>query len=60
MPLLSSVSLQNVSYTFGLPSRKDSISKIEDRISDKYFLSFLSINQIFGFFQLLFEIGILD
>lgn len=36
----------------------DSISKIEERISDKYFCNFLSIYQIFCFLEFFFEVGI--
>lgn len=58
-PLRKSVSLQKVAYSFGLPSRKDYIyNNIEERISVRYFLSFLSINQMFGLFKFLFEIRI--
>ncbi len=31
------VSLQNVAYSFGRSSKNDSISKIDDRMSDRYF-----------------------
>ncbi len=57
-PLRNNVSLQNVAYSFGLSSINDSISKIEERISDKYFCNFLSINQIFCFLEFFFEVGI--
>ncbi len=59
-PLLKSVSLQNVAYSFGRPIRNDSISKIEERISDRYFRNFLSINQMFGFFKFFLKVGILN
>lgn len=58
-PLRKSMSLQNVEYSLGLPSIKDSISMMEERMSDRYFLSFLSIYQIFRFFKFLFEVGVL-
>lgn len=59
-PLLKSVSLQNVAYSFGLSFKNDSISNIEESMSDKYFLNFLSIYQMFGFFEFFLEIRVLD
>lgn len=44
IPLRKRVSLQNVAYSFGRSSMNDSISKIDDRMSDRYFFSFLSID----------------
>ena len=58
-PLLKSVSLQKVEYSFGLSFINDSISSIAERMSERYFRNFLSIDQIFGFFKFLFEIGVL-
>lgn len=59
-PRLKSVSLQKVAYSFGLSTKNDSISNIDDRISDKYLHNFLSIYKTFGFVKFFLEVGILD
>lgn len=59
-PLRKRVSLQKVAYSLGRFSINDSISSIEKRMSERYFLNFLSIDQIFSSLKFLFEIRILD
>ena len=53
------MSLQNVAYSLGLLSMKDSISMIEERMSDRYFLSFLSIYKVFCILKFFFEIRVI-
>jgi hypothetical protein len=58
--LLKSKSLQKVAYSFGRLSMNDYISKIAVRTSERYFLCFLSIYKVSGFFKFFFEIRIFD